>query len=235
MLPNACSPGRSRIYRLSGLDLVHPDDLELVLRSLASVQARRSAADRGPGEDGHRLASGRGDRAPVTWRAGRSCSSASGPDRTATLRGGRNEEARLRTMVQTRRPSSSSSRPPAWCRRHRGPGASSGARPELIEHRPLAELAADADRPCWRARLNGPREGRRWRAGDGGGTAAPPCQRPGRPFELTIVNLLDDPTVGGSWSPLTTSPPAPQPRLSCATPFRCSRRPSTRLPTASWS
>lgn len=99
---------------------------------------------------------------------------------------------------KTRRPSSSWSRPPEWCRRHLALGRLLGHDPELIEHRPLAELASDADR----AVLTGALE----RASRGATVASPVtvvvrlrrhASDQAVPFELTIVNLLDDPTVGG--------------------------------------
>jgi PAS domain S-box-containing protein len=73
-----------------------------------------------------------------------------------------------------------------------------GHDPELIEHRPLAELVNEPDRAILVAALE--RASRR-------ATVADPVTVEVRlrrhassrtvPFELTVVNLLDDPTVGG--------------------------------------
>ncbi len=87
---------------ISGLDLVHPDDLELVLRSLASVQGKDVGTlieVRVKTGTGWRLVEVIG--APVTWR-GEAVVLFSLRDLTERRRFevARNEEARLRTMVQ---------------------------------------------------------------------------------------------------------------------------------------
>jgi len=73
-----------------------------------------------------------------------------------------------------------------------------GHDPELVERRPLADLALEADRSALLGALE--------RASRGASAANPVTVevrllRAGRdesiPFELTIVNLVDDPTVGG--------------------------------------
>src|SRR5581483_2844149 len=73
-----------------------------------------------------------------------------------------------------------------------------GQDPELIEGRPLAALVEEADRPALSTALHAARDG---------ASAANPVTIPlglirrgsdePVPFELSIVNLIDDPTVGG--------------------------------------
>ena len=73
-----------------------------------------------------------------------------------------------------------------------------GHDPELVEHRPLADLVHQSDHPTLSEAL---------RLAHIGASAANPVTTEVRlwrhtkdesvPFELAIVNLLDDPTVGG--------------------------------------
>lgn len=73
-----------------------------------------------------------------------------------------------------------------------------GHDPELVEQRPLAELVSEVDRPALSAALD--------RASQGASAANPVtvavrllrhASKDSVPFELTLVNLLDDPTVRG--------------------------------------
>jgi len=186
---------------LSGLDLVHPDDLELVLRSLASVQGKEVGTlieVRVKTGTGWRLVEVIG--APVTWRGG-AVVLFSLRDLTERRRFevARNEEARLRTMVQNSAAVIILVSAAGLVQAASGAlGRLLGHDPELIEHRPLAELAADADRPVLASALE--------RASRGATVASPVtvvvqlrrhASDQAVPFELTIVNLLDDPTVGG--------------------------------------
>ena len=186
---------------ISGLDLVHPDDLELVLRSLASVQGKDVGTlieVRVKTGTGWRLVEVIG--APVTWR-GEAVVLFSLRDLTERRRFevARNEEARLRTMVQNSAAVIILVSAAGVVQAASGAlGRLLGHDPELIEHRPLAELASDADR----AVLTGALE----RASRGATVASPVtvvvrlrrhASDQAVPFELTIVNLLDDPTVGG--------------------------------------
>jgi PAS domain S-box-containing protein len=186
---------------ISGLDLVHPDDLELVLRSLASVQGKEVGTlieVRVKTGTGWRLVEVIG--APVTWR-GEAVVLFSLRDLTERRRFevARNEEARLRTMVQNSAAVIILVSAAGLVQAASGAlGRLLGHDPELIEHRPLAELAADADRAVLAGALE--RASRR-------ATVASPvtvvvqlrrhASDQAVPFELTIVNLLDDPTVGG--------------------------------------
>jgi PAS domain S-box-containing protein len=186
---------------ISGLDLVHPDDLELVLRSLASVQGKEVGTlieVRVKTGTGWRLVEVIG--APVTW-LGEAVVLFSLRDLTERRRFevARNEEARLRSMVQNSAAVIILVSAAGLVQAASGAlGRLLGHDPEMIEHRPLAELAADADRPVLASALGLAREG---------ATVARPvtvlvhlrrhASEHAVPFELTIVNLLDDPTVGG--------------------------------------
>jgi PAS domain S-box-containing protein len=186
---------------ISGIDLVHPDDLELVLRSLASVQGKEVGTlieVRVKTGTGWRLVEVIG--APVTWR-GEAVVLFSLRDLTERRRFevARNEEARLRTMVQNSAAVIILVSAAGLVQAASGAlGRLLGHDPEMIEHRPLAELAADADRPVLTSALE--------QAARGATVASPvtvvvQLRRHASdyavPFELTIVNLLDDPTVGG--------------------------------------
>src|ERR1700722_11638942 len=186
---------------ISGLDLVHPEDLELVLRSLSSVQSKEvgSAIEiRVNASSGWRLVEVLG--APISWM-----------DETAVLlclrdvterrrfELARGEEARLRSLVQN------SAAVTMLVSQAGDVESVSGALtrllghdPELVEHRPLADLVHQSDHPTLSEAL---------RLAHIGASAANPVTTEVRlwrhtkdesvPFELAIVNLLDDPTVGG--------------------------------------
>ncbi len=186
---------------ISGIDLVHPDDLELVLRSLASVQGKEVGTlieVRVKTGTGWRLVEVIG--APVTWR-GEAVVLFSLRDLTERRRFevARNEEARLRTMVQSSAAAIILVSATGLVQAASGALARLlGHDPELVEHRPLADLAADADRPALESALG--------QASKGATVASPVtvavqlrrhASDQAVPFELTIVNLLDDPTVGG--------------------------------------
>jgi PAS domain S-box-containing protein len=186
---------------ISGIELVHPDDLELVLRSLASVQGKEIGTlieVRVKTGTGWRLVEVLGT--PVTW-LGEAVVLFVLRDLTERRRFevARNEEARLRSVVHNSAAVIILVSATGLVQSVSGAlGRLLGHDPELIEHRPLAELARDADRPLLEAALQ--------RASRGATVADPVtvvvylrrhASNQTVPFELTVVNLLDDPTVGG--------------------------------------
>ena len=186
---------------LPGLELVHPDDVELVLRSLASVQRKETGTlieVRAKTGTGWRLLEVIGS--PVDW-FGDQAVLFSLRDLTERRRFevARNEEARLRSLVQNAAAVTMLVSPTGLV--DSVSGALSrvlGHDPELVEQRPLAELVSEADR----AELRGAFERARL-----GASASSPVTVTVRllrhassetvPFELSLVNLLDDPTVAG--------------------------------------
>ena len=206
---------------LSALDLVHPDDLEMVLRSFASVQRKEvgTLIEVGPGLPP--LATARGHRCPgrLVRRAGSSLQPARDLTERRRFEVADNREARFRLLVDKfrRRSQSSSHRRAGWTGSRAALSRMLGHDPELVERRPLAELVVEADRAALTAAFARARR----RA-----SAASPVIVDVRmlrhlsaesvPFELSIVNLVEDPTVGVSSSWLTTSPPGSWPRSSCA-------------------
>ena len=185
----------------STLDLVHPEDLELVLRSFASVQRKEIGTlieVRAKSVSGWRLLEVIG--APVTW-SGEAAVLFSMRDLTDRRRFevARSEEARFRSLVQNSAGITILVSPKGMV--DSVSGALSrllGHDPELVEDRPLAELVAPEDRPVLLAALE---EASR------GATASSPvtvevamlrhASSGSVPFELSLVNLLDDPTVAG--------------------------------------
>jgi diguanylate cyclase (GGDEF)-like protein/PAS domain S-box-containing protein len=186
---------------ISGLELVHPEDLELVLRSLVSVQGKEVGTAievRVNSATGWRLVEVLG--APVSWMEDGAvllCLRDVTERRRFEL--ARGEEARFRSLVQN------SAAVTMLVSRTGDVESVSGALtrllghdPELIEHRPLAELVDAADHPALSEALQ---------LAQLGASAANPVTVEVRllrhtkdetvPFELAIVNLLDDPTVGG--------------------------------------
>src|SRR3984957_7334972 len=186
---------------ISGLDLVHPEDLELVLRSLSSVQSKEvgSAIEiRVNASSGWRLVEVLG--APISWM-----------DEPAVLlflrdvterrrfELARGEEARFRSLVQN------SAAVTMLVSRSGHVDSVSGALtrllghdPELVERKPLAEIVLPDDHAALYEALE--------LAGLGASAANPvtvevPLLRHTRedfvPVEPASVNLLDDPTGGG--------------------------------------
>jgi PAS domain S-box-containing protein len=186
---------------LPALDLVHPEDLELVLRSLASVQGKETGTlieVRAKTDTGWRLLEVIG--APITWFGGQAVLF-SLRDLTERRRFevARNEEARLRSLVQNAAAVTILVSPTGMV--DSVSGALSrvlGYDPELVEGRPLAELVSEADR----AQLLDAFE----RASLGASASNPVtvnvrllrhASSATVPFQLSLVSLLDDPTVGG--------------------------------------
>jgi diguanylate cyclase (GGDEF)-like protein/PAS domain S-box-containing protein len=192
---------RSEAVGVSGLDLVHPDDLELVLRSLVTVQGKEvgTAIE-------VRVSTGTGWRlvellgAPVPWVAEGAillCLRDLTDRRRYELAHG--EEALVQSLVQNSAAVTMLVSPDG------GIVSVSGALirllghdPDLVEQRPLADIVDGPDRPALADALHRALLGAsaanpvtvalRLRRHEGPETV---------PFELTIVNLLDDPTVGG--------------------------------------
>src|ERR1035437_4460359 len=136
---------------LSGLELVHPDDLELVLRSLASVQRKEIGTlieVRAKAATGWRLLEVIG--AAVTW-FGEPAALFNLRDLTERRRFevARGEEARFRSLVQNS--AAVTILVSATGLVDSVSGALSrmlGHDPEEVEHRPLANLVRETDRPA---------------------------------------------------------------------------------------
>jgi len=185
----------------AGLDFVHPEDVELVLRSLSSIYGKEIGA---PIEVRFRAATGwhlmELIGTPVPWLESDAL--------LFTLRDlterrrfelAHNQDARFRSMVQN------SGSLTMLVSRHGDIESASAAvtrrlghDPELVEGHPLAELVREADRPA----LAGAFE----RAGQGATAAFPVTvqvallrqgTRGSVPYELSFINLVDDPTVAG--------------------------------------
>jgi PAS domain S-box-containing protein len=186
---------------LPALELVHPDDLELVLRSLVSVQDKEVGTlieVRAKAITGWRLLEVLG--APVVWY-GYPAVLFSLRDLTERRRFevARSVEARFRSLVHnaaaitllTSADGLIESVSGALSRRL-------GHDPELVEHRPLAELVRKDDHAALKSAME---------AASRGASATNPvtvvvhmlrhASTESVPFELSIVNLADDPVVGG--------------------------------------
>ena len=186
---------------VSGLDLVHPDDLELVLLSLASVQEKRVGS---PIEI--RLLTATGWRlmelvgSPVTWLSeGAVLLTVRDLTQRRQYEIVHDHDARLRSLVQNSAAITMLISPDGCIQSASGALTRVlGQDPELVEGLPLEELVLGDDRTA----LAGAFE----RASRGASVAGPvkvqvSLLRHGNvgalPFELAIVNLIDDPTVGG--------------------------------------
>jgi diguanylate cyclase (GGDEF)-like protein/PAS domain S-box-containing protein len=186
---------------VSGLDLVHPDDLELVLLSLASVQEKRVGS---PIEI--RLLTATGWRlmelvgSPVTWLSeGAVLLTVRDLTQRRQYEIVHDHDARLRSLVQNSAAITMLVSPDGCIQSASGALTRVlGQDPELVEGLPLEELVIGDDRTA----LAGAFE----RASRGASVAGPvkvqlSLLRHGNvgalPFELAIVNLIDDPTVGG--------------------------------------
>ena len=184
------------------LDLVHPDDLELVLRSFESVQRKDVGTlieVRAKTPSGWRLLEVVGT--PISWSGESGAVLFSMRDLTERRRFevARNKDATFRTVVQNSPDMtillSASGDVDSVS------GALSrilGHDPELIEGRPLLEFVIEEDQQVFLASLH---------TASLGATASKPLRVRVRlmrhetgepvPFEFTFVNLLDDPSVGG--------------------------------------
>jgi diguanylate cyclase (GGDEF)-like protein/PAS domain S-box-containing protein len=187
---------------MSGLELVHPDDLELAALSLTTVQGKETGAPievRLLGASGWRLVELIG--APL----------AGGPEGTLILsirdltdrrrfEVARDDVAKFRSLVHNAAMLTMLVSPTGEVESASGALTRLlGHDTELVEGRPLAELVDDADRPALAAALEAAA------ASPTGAGAATTVElhlltrAGGEPlaFELAIVNLIDDPTVGG--------------------------------------
>jgi diguanylate cyclase (GGDEF)-like protein/PAS domain S-box-containing protein len=185
----------------SGLDRVHPDDLELVLRSLASIQDKALGTPievRLLTATGWRLmelvgtpVAGFGDGAVLV-----SLRDLTDRRRFELIH---DHDSRLRSLVQNSAAITMLVSPDGCVESASGALTRLlGQDPELVEGRPLTDLVPPEDHPV----LIGAFE----RASRGATVAGPVMVavslfRHGNvatlPFELAIVNLIDDPTVGG--------------------------------------
>jgi diguanylate cyclase (GGDEF)-like protein/PAS domain S-box-containing protein len=185
----------------SALDLLHPDDLELVLRSLASIQAKELGTTlevRAKSASGWRLFELIG--APVAWFAPEAILF-SLRDLTERRRFevAHDEVARFRSLVHHASAVTMLVSPDGLIESVSAALTRMlGHDPERVEHMPLVDLATEADQPALRAALaqsahsgtgaNPVVVGVQLVRHDGAGTL---------PFELSFVNLVDEPTVGG--------------------------------------
>ena len=191
----------SAVAGLSGLDFVHPEDLPFVLLSLESIQAKEVGAPievrlRAP--TGWRLMELVGS--PVPWM-GEGAVLLSLRDLTERRRFevSHNRDARFRAVVQNAAVVTMLVAPDGTVLSCSGALARMlGHDPELLEGRPLVNLVTGDDRQAVMGALV--------RAGHSGESASPVTVTVGLskkgqshpiPFELSIVNLVEDPTVGG--------------------------------------
>ena len=186
---------------LPALELVHPDDLEFVLRSLSSVQGKQIGTlieVRVKTSTGWRLVEVIGT--PVTWEGGDAvlfCLRDLTDRRRFEI--ARNEEARLRSLVQSGAAITIFVTMTGFVESVSGAVSRLlGHDPELVVHRPFAELVKEEDRPKLAEAFDHAARS---------SSAANPVTVDVRmlryassttvPFELTLVNLVEDPTVGG--------------------------------------
>ncbi len=186
---------------ISGLSLVHPDDHELVLRSLTTIQDKEVGDPieiRVQSATGWRLVEIVGTPLQLSGKNHvLLCLRDLTKRRRFELASG--QEARFRSLVHNA--GSAIMLVSATGLLESASGAITrllGHDPELIEMRPLTDIVAEADRGKVVAAL---------RAASGGATAVHPVtvrvallRHDGEttvPFELSIVDLIDDPTVEG--------------------------------------
>jgi diguanylate cyclase (GGDEF)-like protein/PAS domain S-box-containing protein len=185
---------------ISGLDLVHPQDLEFVLLSLMSVHSKEIGS---PIEV--RLATPAGwclvelIGAPVPWfEDGAVLLSLRDLTERRRFEVAHDHDARSRSLVQNSAAVTMLVSPDGTIESVSGALTRVlGHDPEMIEGRPLASLVSGEDRSTLEAAV---------KRATGGAPAADPVtvrvsllHRKGDPvpFELALVNLTDDPTVGG--------------------------------------
>jgi diguanylate cyclase (GGDEF)-like protein/PAS domain S-box-containing protein len=185
----------------SALDLVHPDDLELVGRSLVSIQNKEIGTTlevRAKTPTGWRLLELIGT--PVSWfTEGAVLFNMRDLTERRRFEVARDEVARFRSLVHNAAaitmlisPQGDIECTSAALTRMLGHD------PEHVEFMPLRNIVLEADRPALGAAFDRATEL---------ATAAHPVtvevrllrrqKRATAPFELSIVNLIDDPTVGG--------------------------------------
>jgi diguanylate cyclase (GGDEF)-like protein/PAS domain S-box-containing protein len=192
---------RSEAIGVSGLELVHPDDLELALRSLVTVQEKEVGTTievRVRTGTGWRLVELLGT--PVPWfleGAILLCLRDLTDRRRYELAHG--EGALVQSLVQNSAAVTMLVNPDGVVASVSGALIRLlGHDPDVVEQRPLSAIVDGPDRPALDDAFSRAR---------GGASAANPVTVALRllrhsgdetvPFELTIVNLIDDPTVGG--------------------------------------
>ena len=186
---------------MSGLELVHPEDLEFVLRSLTSIQGKETGT---PIEvrlrtlSGWRLMELIG--APIPWfRVGSVLLSLRDLTDRRRYELSHDEDSRFRSLVHNAAALTMLVSPDGTIQSCSGALTRIlGHDTELVESKPLAQLVTDGDRPAFRQALE--------RAVQGALTTNPVtvtvsliCHDADEtvPFELSFVNLIDDPTVEG--------------------------------------
>ncbi len=186
---------------VTGLDLVHPDDLEMVLLSLSSVQGKDIGSPieiRLRTTGGWRLMELIGS--PVGWfRPGAILLTVRDLTQRRRYEIVHDHDARLRSLVQNSAAITMLVSPDGCVQSVSGALTRVlGQDPEMVEGQPLSDLVAEDDRPALDVAFE--------RASRGASVAGPvkvqlSLVRHGNlatlPFELAIVNLIDDPTVGG--------------------------------------
>lgn len=185
---------------LSALDLVHPDDLELVLRSFTSVQRKAVGSlieVRAKTPSGWRLLEVIGT--PVSW-SGEAAVLFSMRDLTERRRFevANNDEAKFRALVHYSPAVTMLLSPAGFV--ESASGAISqvlGHDPELVEERLLAELVCESDRAAFLTALEKARTSSDTSPEKVKVRLLRHASSETIPFELTLVNLLDDPTIAG--------------------------------------
>ena len=186
---------------MSALDLIHPEDLEFALRSLTSVQAKKRGHPievRLQTPSGWRLMELLGT--PISWfKAGSVLLSLRDLTHRRRFELSHNEDSRFRTLVQNAAVLTMLVSAEGVIQSCSGALTRLlGHDSELLEGQPLEQLVVEEDRPTIHLALQ--------RATRGALTANPvtvtvSLMRHGNdtavPFELSFVNLVDDPTVGG--------------------------------------
>jgi PAS domain S-box-containing protein len=186
---------------MSGIQLVHPEDLELVLLSMATIQSKVIGSPieiRLQTATGWRLMELVG--APVSWfQEGSVILSLRDLTERRRYELSPGHEARFRTLVQSAPVITMLVSPSGLIESCSGALTRKlGQDVELVEGHPLNELVVSKDRLAVSAALERASEGADTmnpvivaaRLLRRGGNSAVPC-------ELAVVNLLDDPTVGG--------------------------------------
>ena len=186
---------------MSGLDLIHPDDIEFVLLSLLSIHGKEIGSPievRVSTTSGWRLVELVG--APVSWlEEGAVLLSLRDLTERRRFEVAHDHDARLRSLVHNSCSITMLVSPVGTVESVSGALTRLlGHDPELVEGRPMAELVSEPDRGTLEAALE---------CAATGATAANPVtvrlalrhhgSGEGVPFELALVNLVDDPTVCG--------------------------------------
>ena len=186
---------------LSGLDFVHPEDIELVLRSLTSIQGKETGSPieiRVRSATGWRLVEVVGT--PVSWlEEGSVLLSLRDLTERRRFEVSHDAESGFRSLVQNAAVLTILLSPDGRVRSCSGAFTRLlGHDSELVEGRPLEDLISAPDRSALREALR--------RASRGATTVSPVVVVVSMvhygtetlvPFELSLVNLLDDPTVAG--------------------------------------